>query len=308
MDPNRRQRKVLPQRPFYALPPEQESCTEIVNKARKTIKTKEHRGTNTRTPDRANRIQGTDHHSMPLDFVLTGAGMGIKPERLPPVGTRAPSTATPDVPKETATLQTLLKDHIHSMETILHKSRGATGSRDGDAKKTFLTERYEQILNGDFEGDIPNIAKVVRIFLSSTFTDTTEERNCIMFRAVPKLKRFCQERELHPVKYSDCIELLCDTFQREIQRMVTKGIEERDQLNDSLYEEVIQHAVFCQQKCAVFHGRQDTLHRIENYVRGEIRQPLVVYGPSGCGKTSIVAMAATKTRQWLGGKCNVVLR
>uniref|UniRef100_A0ABM0MNE4 Uncharacterized protein LOC102808924 n=1 Tax=Saccoglossus kowalevskii TaxID=10224 RepID=A0ABM0MNE4_SACKO len=247
MDPNRRQRKVLPQRPFYALPPEQESCTEIVNKARKTIKTKEHRGTNTRTPDRANRIQGTDHHSMPLDFVLTGAGMGIKPERLPPVGTRAPSTATPDVPKETATLQTLLKDHIHSMETILHKSRGATGSRDGDAKKTFLTERYEQILNGDFEGDIPNIAKVVRIFLSSTFTDTTEERNCIMFRAVPKLKRFCQERG---------------------------------------YE----------------------FQRIENYVRGEIRQPLVVYGPSGCGKTSIVAMAATKTRQWLGGKCNVVLR
>ncbi|EDO34994.1 predicted protein, partial [Nematostella vectensis] len=36
--------------------------------------------------------------------------------------------------------------------------------------------------------------KVVRIFTSSTFTDTEAERNALMLKTIPKLKLFCQEK------------------------------------------------------------------------------------------------------------------
>lgn len=49
-----------------------------------------------------------------------------------------------------------------------------------------------------FSGDIINLTplpkRVVRLFISSTFTDMTLERNSLMERVYPRLKKFCRER------------------------------------------------------------------------------------------------------------------
>ncbi|XP_070558651.1 NACHT domain- and WD repeat-containing protein 1-like isoform X2 [Ptychodera flava] len=114
--------------------------------------------------------------------------------------------------------------------------------------------------------------------------------------------------KIDPAVHSKSITNLCKTFQSRLEGMIERGIAEREQVHDALYEEVIQHASFCQQKCEAFHGRQDTLKRIESYVKSDSRQPMVIYGQSGCGKTSIVAMAATMVNKWLQGRCKLVLR
>nr|XP_034305521.1 uncharacterized protein LOC117682325 [Crassostrea gigas] len=47
---------------------------------------------------------------------------------------------------------------------------------------------------GDMSLEYPSSAKIVRIFTSSTFTDTKFERNTWMEKAYSRLKRYCQAR------------------------------------------------------------------------------------------------------------------
>ncbi|XP_014255655.1 NACHT and WD repeat domain-containing protein 2 isoform X2 [Cimex lectularius] len=50
------------------------------------------------------------------------------------------------------------------------------------------------IFTGSLESLPPVSSKIVRIFTSSTFTDTTMERNTLMAQCYPKLKDFCREK------------------------------------------------------------------------------------------------------------------
>ena len=52
----------------------------------------------------------------------------------------------------------------------------------------------DYILHGRFDHLPPAPSKVVRIFLSSTFTDTYVERNLLIKRVYPKLQRICKEK------------------------------------------------------------------------------------------------------------------
>lgn len=60
-------------------------------------------------------------------------------------------------------------------------------------KHSAWDELYQQVLSGNMDVLIPNMAKIVRIFTSSTFTDTRVERNALMNRVYPKLRDFCHE-------------------------------------------------------------------------------------------------------------------
>ncbi|XP_050388645.1 NACHT and WD repeat domain-containing protein 2 [Patella vulgata] len=55
-------------------------------------------------------------------------------------------------------------------------------------------ERLEKVLFGHLDNLPPLSSRIVRIFTSSTFTDTTLERNCLMEKVYPQLKEFCRER------------------------------------------------------------------------------------------------------------------
>ncbi|XP_032230657.2 protein qui-1 isoform X5 [Nematostella vectensis] len=57
-----------------------------------------------------------------------------------------------------------------------------------------LATRYKKVVCGDLGTSFAAKPKVVRIFTSSTFTDTEAERNALMLKTIPKLKLFCQEK------------------------------------------------------------------------------------------------------------------
>ena len=56
----------------------------------------------------------------------------------------------------------------------------------------------ERTLDSIFCGnldDLPPVrSKIVRIFTSSTFTDMSMERNCLMQNVYPKIKEYCKEK------------------------------------------------------------------------------------------------------------------
>ncbi|KAH3887306.1 hypothetical protein DPMN_011322 [Dreissena polymorpha] len=64
-----------------------------------------------------------------------------------------------------------------------------TGARKHDTAKTPL----DAILQGDLSAECPSTTKIVRIFTSSTFTDTQHERNTLMRFGYPVLKAWCQQ-------------------------------------------------------------------------------------------------------------------
>ncbi|XP_070204069.1 uncharacterized protein [Littorina saxatilis] len=68
--------------------------------------------------------------------------------------------------------------------------RGQRHEEKGDAN----TDVIFSLLAGDVTLECPASDKIVRIFLSSTFTDTSNERNSLMERVYPRLKEWCQEK------------------------------------------------------------------------------------------------------------------
>lgn len=52
----------------------------------------------------------------------------------------------------------------------------------------------KRVLSGCLQDLPPAPSKVVRIFTSSTFTDTTVERNALMETVYPRIKDFCREK------------------------------------------------------------------------------------------------------------------
>ncbi|KAL5016270.1 hypothetical protein ScPMuIL_005859 [Solemya velum] len=80
------------------------------------------------------------------------------------------------------------------------KKRGTCGSKKlkNTVKQAIsvqepLDHPEYQILCGNVNTECPSTAKVVRIFTSSTFTDTKNERNTLMETTYPRLKQFCQK-------------------------------------------------------------------------------------------------------------------
>src|SRR5690349_6919527 len=56
-----------------------------------------------------------------------------------------------------------------------------------------VLDTFNRVFAGHFS-DIPApLSKLVRVFTSSTFTDTTVERNALMEDVYPALKRYCRE-------------------------------------------------------------------------------------------------------------------
>ena len=46
-------------------------------------------------------------------------------------------------------------------------------------------------LNGDVHAKIPNLSRIIRLFISSTFKDMSDERDKILHMIYPKLEKYC---------------------------------------------------------------------------------------------------------------------
>ncbi|CAF1097569.1 unnamed protein product, partial [Brachionus calyciflorus] len=64
---------------------------------------------------------------------------------------------------------------------------------------------------------------------------------------------------------------------------------------NELFQEVLDHARFCNLTASKFHGRTDVLESVKKYIFDENNQkPYVIHGKSGCGKTAILAKVTSE--------------
>ncbi|XP_060067084.1 NACHT and WD repeat domain-containing protein 2-like [Ylistrum balloti] len=132
-----------------------------------------------------------------------GSGGSKKPAKGAPAGGGPPvggRETTPDgkrklTDEEKAKRQKILDDY-KLLEKKIEETMKLLTVREKtrmNMKRITDSEQISPILQGDISVDVPTTAKIVRIFTSSTFTDTMHERNVWMSEAYPRVKMFCQE-------------------------------------------------------------------------------------------------------------------
>ncbi|KAL3864383.1 hypothetical protein ACJMK2_006070 [Sinanodonta woodiana] len=109
-------------------------------------------------------------------------------------------------------------------------------------------------------------------------------------------------------EHREYLQKMNNDFVSKMTAMIKTAVEERAQKEDPLMDEVYRHIHFCQTKLYSFHGQEESIKTIVQYIDSAATLPLVIYGQSGCGKTSIMAMGAKVIYDHLKGKAAVVLR
>ncbi|XP_068711765.1 NACHT domain- and WD repeat-containing protein 1-like isoform X2 [Montipora foliosa] len=110
-------------------------------------------------------------------------------------------------------------------------------------------------------------------------------------------------------EHAEYISNLCKEVEYLLKDKITDFISRnlKGDVNDQLYDEVVEHLRFCQNKCSTFYGRKGILDRCRVYLKDDRRDAFVVYGQSGCGKTSVMSMVAKEA--WnISSQSNVVIR
>ncbi|CAK1595571.1 unnamed protein product [Parnassius mnemosyne] len=82
-------------------------------------------------------------------------------------------------------------------------------------------------------------------------------------------------------------------FYKNIIKLVDRAMRKEDSsAQGQIVTEILQHLHACNNSVKVFHGREDDLIFIENYMKNNSDKPLVLYGEGGCGKTSLLAKSS----------------
>ena len=99
--------------------------------------------------------------------------------------------------------------------------------------------------------------------------------------------------------HRDYIEDFGNTFFNQVKNLIDRNqisdskADEMNEADRDLIREMLDHARFCKEKVSQFHGRNDLLDKMKDYLLDQSNNsPFVIYGESGCGKTAILAKLA----------------
>lgn len=107
---------------------------------------------------------------------------------------------------------------------------------------------------------------------------------------------------------ADYFEELSTMLSRDLKAMVDTVAEEdtTDEtarpcrgIEQQLYGELVQQAQTCLSLSEAFLGKAEVLSRLEKYLRGTLRHPVVLHGARGSGKSSLLARVAQLCEAWM---------
>ncbi|CAB3397348.1 unnamed protein product [Caenorhabditis bovis] len=82
---------------------------------------------------------------------------------------------------------------LSSINMLLNKNQNAESANVIEKMDAYTQDAFDRVFKGHFSRIPKPQSKLVRVFTSSTFTDTTVERNALMEEVYPKLKEYCRE-------------------------------------------------------------------------------------------------------------------
>ncbi|XP_060597775.1 NACHT domain- and WD repeat-containing protein 1-like [Ruditapes philippinarum] len=98
-----------------------------------------------------------------------------------------------DKPQKTGASDVTTKDGTQTKRTFTEQQTAEYPEEKEESKVSQEDVLKTKALVGCIDMECPSQAKIVRIFTSSTFTDTKQERNMLMKFAYPKLKEYCRK-------------------------------------------------------------------------------------------------------------------
>ncbi|XP_046337848.2 NACHT domain- and WD repeat-containing protein 1-like isoform X2 [Haliotis rufescens] len=108
---------------------------------------------------------------------------------------RTGSEKTEDAVTTKSTMSRKTSEQKSRRQDGRHAGRPGTSHRHRDHPRPHgKTSATDEVIRGNVTVECPSTAKIVRIFTSSTFTDTRNERNALMESAYPTLKEVCQQQ------------------------------------------------------------------------------------------------------------------
>lgn len=111
-------------------------------------------------------------------------------------------------------------------------------------------------------------------------------------------------------EHAQYLEKLCTDVYDVLTDMIQEAIKEKEasEKEDSLVEEILQHALFCQRKGLACQGRDEFLQSVKQSLLDYRNQRVVIlHGESGCGKTSVMAKIAVEIMTWLEDESPIVV-
>lgn len=111
-------------------------------------------------------------------------------------------------------------------------------------------------------------------------------------------------------EHAEYVGKLCTDVYNVLSSMIQEAIKEKetDDNKDSVAEEVLQHALFCQRKSSACQGRKDFIHLVrQSLLLDNSKRVVTLHGESGCGKTSIMAKIAVEIGKWLEPESAIVV-
>lgn len=112
------------------------------------------------------------------------------------------------------------------------------------------------------------------------------------------------------IEHAQYLEKLCTDVYNVLADMIQEAIKEKEasEKEDSLVEEILQHALFCQKKGLACQGRDEFLQSVKKSLLDYRNQRVVIlHGESGCGKTSVMAKIAVEIKKWLEDESVIVV-
>lgn len=101
-------------------------------------------------------------------------------------------------------------------------------------------------------------------------------------------------------------------FYKNIIKLVRRAMRKEDSSAfGKIVLEILQHSHTCNSVSKIFLGRTDELSTIREYITGigadRFKRPLILHGSGGSGKTSLLAKAASLSRNWIGNKAKAII-
>jgi NACHT domain- and WD repeat-containing protein len=161
-------------------------------------------------------------------------------------------------------------------------------------------------------------------------TNTKQLLNDLKYTKIPaklpqsnifKLKvNWSQKEGISQETHSEYIKTFSELFFEQCKKLIDRNNLKHDdyfqKLNikdQILFKEILYHAQFCNDTVLKFHGREDILNKIKDYVLlndNEYNIPLVLHGESGCGKTALLAKSVSQILDYVPDPFNysIILR
>ncbi|XP_052065877.1 NACHT and WD repeat domain-containing protein 2-like [Mytilus californianus] len=217
-----------------------------------------------------------DENSVPPKYILQ------------PIATHLSEVLSQDGSKKMAATQQWKKESESLLEELLSAAEKALSQEEANRLKLSDSFRNEK--------------------LKTSITDLLKDLTTELAKQLPagnilSYDTTKHEKGVNPANKVQMVDKMVKGVERKLKQMINEAIKKRQlySIKSPLYDESLQHLLYCQSKYKNFQGNEDVIERMRKYVLDTSKNKFkyrIIHGASGSGKTFVMSMIAAKASEW----------